>query len=129
MNVGRTKFIFMRFMVVVFAVLVSAVLVAPSAKAGYDSNNIIDDAKFVNHTSMDQASIQSFLSARGSYLAGYTDPQVNQSAAQVIRDAAWDFGINPQVIMATLQKEQGLITNPSQYSSVAKTDKLSLGHR
>ena len=102
----------------VLAVVVAGFLFSVGiAKAGYDSNNIIDDAKFVNHTSMDQSAIQSFLAARGSYLAGYTDPQVNQSAAQIIRDAAWDFGINPQVIMATLQKEQSLITNPNPTAS------------
>lgn len=102
--------------VVSFAVI-GLFLFAQSAHAGYDSNNIIDDAKFVNHTSMDQASIQSFLAARGSFLAGYVDPQVNQSAAQIIRDASVDFGINPQVIMSTLQKEQSLITNPSPTAS------------
>lgn len=90
---------------------------AQPANAGYDSNNLIDDYAFTNYGSMDQNAIQAFLQARGSYLASYTDPTVNQPAAKIIRDAAWDFGLNPQVIMATMQKEQSLITNPSPTAS------------
>lgn len=104
-------------MVLSVVVALAIVVLGSSAHAAYNSNNIIDDGRFVNHNTMDQAAIQAFLSARGSYLAGYTDPQVNQPAAQIIREAALDFGLNPQVIMATLQKEQSLITNPSPSAS------------
>lgn len=97
-----------------FAVVV---LFATPAHAAYNSNNIIDDGRFTNHTTMDEAAIQAFMNARNSGLKNYVDPSVNQSAAKIIRDAAWDFGINPQVIMATLQKEQSLMTNPSPSAS------------
>lgn len=97
-----------------FAVL--AILATP-AYAAYNSNNIIDDGRFTNYTTMDEAAIQAFLEARNSGLKNYVDPSVNQSAAKIIRDAAWDFGINPQVIMSTLQKEQSLMTNPSPSAS------------
>jgi len=97
-----------------FAVVV---LFATPAHAAYNSNNIIDDGRFTNHTTMDEAAIQAFLNARNSGLKNYVDPSVNQSAAKIIRDAAWDFGINPQVIMATLQKEQSLMTNPTPSAS------------
>lgn len=93
------------------------VLFATPAHAAYDSNNIIDDGRFANYTTMDEAAIQAFMNARNSGLKNYVDPSVNQSAAKIIRDAAWDFGINPQVIMATLQKEQSLMTNPSPSAS------------
>lgn len=109
--------VFSRIAAVAVLLVAGTILAAHPARAGYDSNNIIDDSKFVNHNTMDQAGIQAFLAARGSYLAGYVDPQVNQSAAQIIRDASVDFGINPQVIMSTLQKEQSLITNPSPTAS------------
>jgi hypothetical protein len=92
-------------------------VIAPSAHAAYNSNNIIDDGRFTNHTTMDEAAIQAFMNARNSGLKSYVDPSVNQSAAKIIYDAAWDFGINPQVIMATLQKEQSLMTNPSPSAS------------
>ena len=97
-----------------FAVVV---LFAAPAHAAYNSNNIIDDGRFTNHTTMDEAAIQAFMNARNSGLKNYVDPSVNQSAAKIIRDAAWDFGINPQVIMATLQKEQSLMTNPTPSAS------------
>lgn len=92
-------------------------LFATPAHAAYDSNNIIDDGRFANYTTMDEAAIQAFMNARNSGLKNYVDPSVNQSAAKIIRDAAWDFGINPQVIMATLQKEQSLMTNPTPSAS------------
>ena len=95
----------------------AAALFATPAHAAYNSNNIIDDGRFTNHTSMDEAAIQAFMNARNSGLKNYVDPSVNQSAAKIIYDAAWDFGINPQVIMATLQKEQSLMTNPSPSAS------------
>ena len=95
----------------------AATLFAAPAHAAYNSNNLIDDGRFTNHTTMDEAAIQAFLNARNSGLKNYVDPSVNQSAAKIIRDAAWDFGINPQVIMATLQKEQSLMTNPTPSAS------------
>lgn len=96
---------------------VVATLLAAPVHAAYNSNNIIDDGRFTNHTTMDEAAIQAFMNARNSGLKSYVDPSVNQSAAKIIYDAAWDFGINPQVIMATLQKEQSLMTNPSPSAS------------
>lgn len=38
-------------------------------------------------------------------------PDGGISAAQIIYDASQQYGINPQVILVTLQKEQGLITD------------------
>jgi hypothetical protein len=90
---------------------------ATPAHAAYNSNNLIDDGRFTNYTTMDESAIQNFMNARNSGLKNYVDPSVGQSAARIIRDAAWDFGINPQVIMATLQKEQSLMTNPNPSAS------------
>lgn len=111
------RFFLMNLFIASVAIIGWAFISAHPANAAYNSNNIIDDYKFTEYTSMDQNAIQAFLQARGSYLATYVDPQVNQSPAQIIRDAAWDFGLNPQVIMATLQKEQSLITNPNPSAS------------
>ena len=48
------------------------------------------------------------------------NPSGSISAAQIIYNYSRDFGINPQVIIATLQKENGLITDewptPRQFS-------------
>lgn len=88
-------------------------------------HNIISNEHFLDINSMSAADIQSFLSARGSYLAGYSDG--GRSAAQIIYDAAhgkyeaagdWNGisinestgTVNPEVILVFLQKEQSLIS-------------------
>jgi hypothetical protein len=100
------------------AALFAAGLILPHhAFANYDQNNLIDDPIFLNVGTMNQASIQSFLNGKGGALAHYTDPLVNQGAAQIIYTAAQEYGVNPQVILATLQKEESLITDPSPDAS------------
>ena len=88
-------------------------------------HNIISNEHFLDINSMSAADIQSFLSARGSYLAGYSDG--GRSAAQIIYDAAhgkyeaagdWNGisinestgTVNREVILVFLQKEQSLIS-------------------
>lgn len=87
------------------------------AQAAYDPNNIIRDDTFTNSTTMDQAAIQSFLAQKGSCLAT-VDPSLlgtgGLSAAAIIASAAQSAnggqGINPQVLLVTMQKEWSLVT-------------------
>jgi len=94
---------------------------AGSAHA-YSNNNMIDNAVFDNTNSMSTAQIQSFLNQfPNSCIKNYQAPDPitdlnNWShygalvpASQVIKDAATRWGINPQVILTTLQKEEQLI--------------------
>lgn len=91
-----------------------------SAKAyAFDAGNIISDAKFTNSGSMNEVDIQNFLNSKNSVcLTGYQTPEPlgsnnyggNVSAARAIWKAGQLFGINPQVLLVTLQKEQGFIT-------------------
>ncbi len=102
-----------------------SLLAYSAADAAFDPNNIVPESFMSATGTMSEAQIQSFLQQQGSYLAHYTEtshtpvgPADNidpygWSAAHVIWEAASWYGINPQVILATLQKEQGLITNPS----------------
>lgn len=107
------------------------------ANAAYtDGANIIDNRVFLNANSMGISQIQSFLSSKGSGLAsksfvmqcsaaGSTANQLyssvgapcnqNVSSATIIYYAARIYGVNPQVILATIQKEQSLVTtgNPT----------------
>lgn len=98
----------------------------------FNPSRIIDDAIFTNNTSMTADQIQSFLNAKNSTcLKNFTtlsltddngDGRVqetgsepygkhgNMSAAQLIKAAADIYKINPQVILVTLEKEQGLVT-------------------
>ncbi|HSX30424.1 MAG TPA: hypothetical protein VLE99_00720 [Candidatus Saccharimonadales bacterium] len=91
------------------------------ASAQYVENNLIDDNIFLNAASMgtDYSQIQTFLANRSGYLATYNTfsnrDGATVSAARIIYEAAQDYGLNPQVILATLQKEQSLVTatNPT----------------
>jgi len=99
------------------AILIATLSLGGHAHAdSYNSSNLIDNSIFLNSGSMNQASIQSFLNSKGGAIAtqGFGTPSNGtQSAAWIINYAAQDVGINPQVIMATIQKEQSAITDPS----------------
>jgi len=103
------------------------------------NNRIIDDPLFINSGSMSVNDIQNFLNGKvpacdTNHVGGdpgqpppyvclkdYVDPTTGKKAAQLIFDEATTLGLNPQVILVTLQKEQGLVTDswpyPSQYKS------------
>ncbi len=109
----------------VIAVTLLSLLALSVADAAFDPTNIVPESFMSATGSMSEAQIQGFLQQQGSYLAHYTETShtlvgptdsidpYGWSAAHMIWEAANWYGINPQVILATLQKEQGLITNPS----------------
>jgi uncharacterized protein with LGFP repeats len=105
----------------------------PSASAaGFNAGNIIDDAVFYNSNAMTEAGIQSFLNTKGASctkgalcLKNYktaTDDRAadamckayqgaaSESAARIIYKVAQACGINPQVFIVMLEKEQSLVT-------------------
>ncbi|WP_248150736.1 cell wall-binding repeat-containing protein [Microbacterium aoyamense] len=108
--------------------------------AGFNPGNIISDAVFFNSGTMTEAQIQAFLNSKvPNCQSGYTclkdfrqntttrEPSLlcggryagagSESAARIIFKVAQACGINPQVILVTLQKEQGLVTHvwPSEW--------------
>lgn len=94
-----------------------------SAANGDDFNpgRIIDDDKFTKTSTMTASQIQDFLEEMGqdcvsNCIKNYT--QDGKKASSIIRQAALDYDINPQVLIVLLQKEQGLITDtsPDSYS-------------
>lgn len=112
----------------------------------FNPNILISDQVFSDvGTFGSAAGIQKFLEQRNSLLAntsqdfllklkepdtatkvGLEDPQPNltrlRTAAELIYDAATKHGLNPQVLLVTLEKEQGLITG--QFSSDALQRRL-----
>ncbi len=123
-----------------FASFITAVLIggalSPIAFAGYSGSRLIDNSIFLNSSTMSINDIQSFLAGKGSGLttmsflfdcnstgmsatyyqsAGAPCGQ-NVSAAAIIYYASQIYGVNPQVILATLQKEQSLVTSPNPTS-------------
>lgn len=109
----------------------------------FNPGNIISDEVFFNASTMGEEAIAAFLRARvpncqsgyvclkdfaqntnskaaDSYCAGYAGA-ANESAARIIDKVAKSCGINPQALLVTLQKEQGLVTHtwPSEWRYTA----------
>ena len=105
------------------------------AHAAFNASNIIPDVEFSAVSTMTEQQIQDFLVLKGSSLATYVEtkdswigpnsyqyptgcPSENcvnakgMKASTIIYKAANWYGLNPQVILVTLQKEQSLITVP-----------------
>lgn len=119
------------------ASLASAPLATATAtSANFTPGYIISDGVFYNDETMTVAQIQTFLATKGancvsgsipclkdytentyaksadSYCKGYT-ARTGESASQIIANVAASCGVNPQVLLVTLQKEQGLVTTTS----------------
>jgi hypothetical protein len=83
----------------------------------FDRNNIISDAEFLSSTSVTTSQVQTFLEQKGSWIKDYRLPD-GRLASQAIVEEALRNEINPIIIVARLQMEQGLIskkTQPSQH--------------
>lgn len=102
--------------------------------AAYDGANLIDNQVFLDANSMNIDQIQNFLANKGSGLANRSfqlncygpDSKERQwyaavgapcdqvtPASHIIYYASKVYGVNPQVVLATMQKEQSLITSPN----------------
>ena len=98
-------------------------LSAPAANAD-STTRLMDNSVFDNVGSMNESQIQAFLAAHGPCLVNYQDVDFNWngttwsyggsvSAAHIIYKAAQQWGINPEVIITTLQKEESLVSGTS----------------
>jgi hypothetical protein len=88
-------------------------------RSRFDRSSVVSDDNFRNGKAMSAASIQAFLNSQPGALKSYTGRDhfgKTKSAAQMISDACVRFDINPKVMLATLQKEQSLLSkkHPSQ---------------
>jgi len=86
----------------------------PSGK--FDPDTVVSEANFRAATSMTAADIQTFLNQQPGTLKSYRAADHNgkaSSAAQMIAEASVAHGISPKIILATLQKEQSLLTRQS----------------
>ena len=95
---------------------VAAVVYPPN----YNPLLIISEYNWRDSTSMSQADIQAFLDKQSGVLKSYSCPEsgpnrdstVVKPAAQIIAEAAQYYHVNPKLIIATLEKEQSLISQP-----------------
>jgi hypothetical protein len=124
-----------------------AVESASAATAGsFDPGLIITDAAFFDSSTMTAAQIKTFLRAKAPSCVSYTSGGVrytclstftqatasraansncskytgssSESAATIIYKVGKACGINPRVILVTLQKEQGLVTGGARTSGI-----------
>jgi hypothetical protein len=112
---------------------VGATIAKTADLSKFDPGNIISDQVFFDSSTMSVSQIQDFLTSKvsscrsgytclkdfrmdtsgfssGTYCNGYAGAS-NESAATIIYKVATSCGINPQVLLVTLQKEQGLVTD------------------
>ena len=88
--------------------------------ASFEPNDLITDLNFSDTYCLSQAGVQSFLAAQPGILGSYTTADhlgVKRSAAAIVYLAGKAWQVSPRVILATLQKEQGLLSAPSPSAS------------
>lgn len=92
---------------------------AHAAVPPFDRNNVMSNAVFDAHRTMNAAQIQQFLDRfpksclrnhRDALPTGYNTYGAGVSAARIIEASALAWGVNPRVLLATLEKEQSLVT-------------------
>jgi hypothetical protein len=128
-----------------FIFAVSAVLFPSKALAGVNYNRVMDDFVFSSSGRMTASQIDSFLNTFSSSCisthSGFSavDPTgynpshsftygSRVSAGKVIYDAAQAYDINPQVLLATAQKEEGLVQGDGPYGCGALAISASMGY-
>jgi len=125
-----------------FLSVVNAPAPAEAANAAdFNPGNIISDAQFYSSNTMTVGQVQAFLNAkvpncqsgytclknyradssyqpaRAAGCAVYPGP-ANQSAAEIIWQVSSVCGINPQVMLVLLEKEQGLVSRTSPTAAI-----------
>jgi hypothetical protein len=100
----------------IVALLVCTVALPAFAAPVFNPDFIITDAEATETTSFDADGIQLFLAVRGSGLANLRINDVDgveRRAADIIMNASLRNTVSPRFLLALLQREQSLITDPS----------------
>jgi hypothetical protein len=130
----------------VIVVLIFTFIAKGSASAfAFNPNLVIDDGTFNSTGTMSAAQIDGFLNSFGGscisqssgFMAidptGYNPQQGylyggNVTAGQVIYDAAHAYDLNPQVLIATLEKEEGLVRGDGPYGCSTLAISAAVGY-
>jgi hypothetical protein len=131
---------------VIIGIFIALIIAHPHSAAAFTSNNLIDDRVFDNANSMSAAQIDSWLNSsfpsscistnngfaavdpNGYSPAGGFTYGGPVSAGQVVYDAAQAYGINPQVLLTTLEKEEGLVKGDGPYGCSATAMASAVGY-
>ena len=133
-------------------VLSSFILISRPVSAAFNANNLMDDGVFDNSGTMTAAQIDSWLNSNWGSAScistdhGFAAPQPigysptgpaatggftyggDVSAGTVIYDAAKVYGLNPQVLLTTLEKEEGLLDGTGLYGCTVTAYTQALGY-
>ena len=131
--------------VILISISLNLMFLSKAHATSFNSSDIIDDGVFNNTSTMSISQINSFLNQfSGSCIStnngfsapdptGYNPAQGftyggNVSAGQVIYDASLAYGLNPQVIITTIQKEQSLVTGGGANGCTANAYAAAAGY-
>ena len=92
---------------------ISVLLVEPVMAATFNRHAVISDADMTDSTRMSSSAVFTFLRDQGGILGSYrtTDTDgVDKTAAEIIYNAAQRNRLNPQFLLAHIQKESSLVT-------------------
>ena len=81
--------------------------------ASFDQDRLVTDVNYTAVDSLTSAALQQFLAKQTGILAAFHAPDhlgVKRSAVAIILQAARAWQVSPKVLLATLQKEQSLLT-------------------
>src|SRR3989338_11064855 len=96
---------------IAFSALTALLSPSVSLAFSFDPSFILSNRDIEDYNSMTLNDIQSFLSGQNSYLANYITQDgdgMTRFASEIIYLSAQKNQVNPQWILATLQKEQSL---------------------
>jgi hypothetical protein len=93
---------------------------------GVNFSTLLSNEEFTDVASLDQKQIQALLEKNDSFLATYKES--GRLASQIIYDAAQASHVNPRVILATLEKENSLISRQSKPAAWVMRSAMGYGY-
>ncbi|GEM_PF-2316021 len=85
-------------------------------ESGFDPNNLMSDSYLAETGTMNVKDIQHFLETQPGVLKNYRSDYIDGrklSAAEIFSEAANKFDMNPRALIALVEKEQRLLTDPN----------------
>ncbi len=87
-------------------------------------SQLMSNQEFSDTSALDAKGIQTFLEDRNSFLADFSEN--GQSAAQIIYEASQKAGLNPYLVLTTLEKENSMVSR--QKCPKKKSLAVSMGY-
>jgi len=106
------------------------VILPHATHAAFNPNYILSDFEYFNYSSLSVKGIQQFLNSQNGALKNlsFSTPNGTKTSAQIIYEASQTNRLSPKAILATLQKEQSLITSPSRATDYILSKAMGYGY-